>query len=347
MTTRRGSTEALQANGFHVSDPASKFALAAFVVSICSAVTSAGGVIWQLTLYRLQGARLKVQLVFCYRTDWGLTMSSTGTSRKKLSFQKWRAEHHIDLGIEYANVRVTNIGRTPVSVENISFDLGRTRWFRRWRTTVVPMQFIDPNDKSATKPTKVDLSPQRLEPGDNITRSYHLWPTLGDPNYFKHRKFRRLVVRGSAQAVGRRATRSRRQDAWRFRKGELSGFHDVAIPPPETRVYRALWQESYNDKSETKPVWFHREITDLLRDGKSHEEIRAYLDEQNTDPKTGQPKPFQTHHMVAYEAHHAFHKTSAHSLWSEVAPPAKVNRRDVALRVLFGVTQKLPALRKR
>ncbi|MGA7053198.1 MAG: hypothetical protein WBZ37_18400 [Mycobacterium sp.] len=136
--------------------------MAAFVVSLCSAAATILAAIWQLTLYRLQGARLKVQLVFCYRTDFGLTMSAAGTPRKKINFEKWRKEHNIDLGIEYAKVRVTNIGRTPVSVENISFDLGHDRWFRRWRHTVVPMQFIDPNDKP---PKELDLSPQRLDPG--------------------------------------------------------------------------------------------------------------------------------------------------------------------------------------
>jgi hypothetical protein len=308
-----------------VSDPA-------LVVSICSATFTGGGLIAQYLLHHANGARLKVQLVFCYRTDWSMTVSATG-SRRRLNFERMGRGRHIGLGIEYANVRVTNIGRTPVSVENISFDLGHERWFRRWRSTVVPMQFIDSNDQSAKK---VDLSPQRLDPGDNITRSFHLWPTLGDPDQFKHRKFRRLVVRGSAQAVGRRATRSRRRDAWRFRKGELSTFNDIAVPCREIRVYRALWHHSYNEMFETNPVWYHGEIVSLLKEGKSHEEIRAYLDGQNTDPKTGQPKPFQMHHMVAYDAHHAFHKTSANPLWPDVDPPKKLTCSGRAHRLLWG-----------
>jgi hypothetical protein len=195
------------------------------------------------------------------------------------------------------------------------------------------MQFTDPNDKS---PQKVDLSPQRLDPGANITVSFHLWPTLGNPDQFKHRNFRRLVVRGSALAVGREATRSRWRDAWRFRKGELSGFSDVTTPPPDVRVYRALWHHSYSDNFEREPIWFHREVVDLLQEGKTHEEIRAYLDQQNIDPNTGKPKPFQTHHMVAHDAHHAFHKTSANPLWREVAPPRRVSWRDRMRRVLWG-----------
>lgn len=306
-----------------MSDPA-------LIVSICSAMFTGGGLITQLLLYRFNGARLKVQLVFCYRTDFSMLLSCTG-SRKRISFERWRNEHRIDLGIEYAKVRVTNIGRTPVSVEDISFDLGRVRWFRRWRHIVIPMQFIDPNEK---QPKEVDLSPHRLDPGDNITVSFHLWPTLGNPDQFKHPKFRRLVVRGSARAVGRNATRSRRRDAWRFRKGELSAFHDVAIPSPEVRVYRSLWHHSYG--VERRPVWRHREVVKRLQDGQSPEGIRVYLDGLNIDPATGEPEPYQTHGIVAHEAHHAFHKTSVLSLWPEVAPPRKVSRRDRVYRVLFG-----------
>lgn len=307
-----------------MSDPA-------LIVSICSATFTCGGLIAQYLLYRFNGARLKVQLVFAYRADWDLTVSCKGP-RRKIKFERFRRTHNVSLGIEYAKVRVTNIGRTPVSVENISFDLGHIRWFRRWRHTVVPMQFIDPNDQPSKNRDR--LSPRRLDPGDNITECFHLWPTLGGPDLFKHRKFRRLVVRGSAQAVGRRASRSPRRDAWRFRKGDLSAFSDIAVPPPEVRVYRTLWHHSYG--TDQRPVVFHRQIIKLLRDGKTDEEIRVYLDEQNTDPHTGQPKPFQTNHTVAYEAHHAFQKASAHWLWPEVPMPQKISWRDRTHRILFG-----------
>jgi hypothetical protein len=97
----------------------------ALIVSICSATFTGGGLVAQYLLYRFNGARLKVQLVFCFRTDWGLTMSCTGP-RRRISFERWREGRNIGLGIEYAKVRVTNIGRTPVSVEDISFDTGAT-----------------------------------------------------------------------------------------------------------------------------------------------------------------------------------------------------------------------------
>ena len=37
-------------------------AVAALIVAICSASITLGGLVWQLVLYWLQGARLKVQL---------------------------------------------------------------------------------------------------------------------------------------------------------------------------------------------------------------------------------------------------------------------------------------------
>ena len=82
-----------------MSDPA-------LIVSICSATFTGGGLVAQYLLYRFNGARLKVPLVFCYRADWGLTMSCTGP-RRRISFQRSRKDHHIDLGIEDASPDVS------------------------------------------------------------------------------------------------------------------------------------------------------------------------------------------------------------------------------------------------
>ena len=76
----------------------------AFIGSI--AALYGGGLVAQYLLYRFNGARLKVPLVFCYRADWGLTMSCTGP-RRRISFQRSRKDHHIDLGIEDASPDVS------------------------------------------------------------------------------------------------------------------------------------------------------------------------------------------------------------------------------------------------
>ena len=293
------------------------YALPALVVSLCSAAVTLSGLAWQLWLYRLQGARLKVQLVFSYRTDFGLTMAYHGRL-KKLSWERWHRENNAGLGIEYAQVRVTNVGRTAVSVENVSLDLGRDRWWRRGRRTVIPKEFVDPSSDTTKRPNP---PPYRLEPGANVTQSYMVWPGLGNPEPFKHRRFRRLVVRGSAQAVGRRATRSRRRLAWHFRRRDMSAFSDVTVVPSKVRVYRALWHhQDWVDG--ISPVFRHREVLQALKEGKTEDELRDFLDSRNIDPKTGEPRKFQTHHIVAHEAHYAFHHVSHLSAWGEINSPA-------------------------
>jgi hypothetical protein len=126
----------------------SGLAVAALVVSICSAAVTLGALAWHFALYRLQGARLKVQLLFRFRSDSGMTT----TVHEGWKAPEWdrlngaRRMGHV--GIEYGLIRVTNIGRTPVSVEAIGLDLGRLQRFRRGRLMITPMQFSDPDDKA-------------------------------------------------------------------------------------------------------------------------------------------------------------------------------------------------------
>lgn len=258
-------------------------ALAAFIVSICSASVTLLGLVWQLTLYRLQGARLKVEIAFCYLTDLGMTITLRGPGHRRApTFAKLRERHNgLYYGIEYGLVRVTNIGRTPVSVENISFDLGRTKWWRLWRNTIIPATFQDPDSDVETKfDSRV---PQRIEAGANVTAAYHLWPALAGSQNRAHRGNRKLVVRGSATAVGRSATRSSRRLAWRFPPGTTSWFTDMRPPPPELRVYRRLWLDRGGDHVGGIPLLFHREITELLAGGASVEDLKEFLDQHDPD----------------------------------------------------------------
>lgn len=313
----------------------------ALLVSIASAAFTGGGLIAQGLLYYFNGARLKVELVFCYRTELGRTFSQTAW-RKQPSWQDWQAKHNLkhnyELGIEYAKVRVTNIGRTPASVEDITFDLGRVHWYRRWRHTATPMQFVDSADKSAAK---IDLSsPQRLEPGDNITASFHLWPTLASPDLWEHHRFRGLKVRGSARAVGRRPTRSRRRQSLNFKRGDLSAFRDRRVPSPDVRVYRVLWQGNYDEMVGYLPLLMHRQLLERLREGATEQDLTDYLAKIDREPHAHDPSWRQSkyYELVTHEAHHAFHHTAASWMWPDVEPARRRDWRNLLRRVLFGQT---------
>jgi hypothetical protein len=259
------------------------------------------GLAWQLWLYRLSGARLKVQIVFCWAEDSIRTWSVSYT-RKPILFEHNVFEHPSSFGIEYGRVRVTNVGRTAVSVENISFDIARRWWQpRRNRQTIQPRQFR-PKDAEPKTPDTVDLGkPIRLEPGDNVTADLHLWPALAGPE--SGTRAGSIRVRGSALAVGRRwATRSSRRTAWRLPAGAWTIFRDVEVTP-ELRVFRELWQYNQNGNLATSiALLMYREINKLLTEGATHEELKSYLDKhtQHLD------EPW-ANGIVAYDVHHAFH----------------------------------------
>ncbi|MEZ0341532.1 hypothetical protein ACAG25_16290 [Mycobacterium sp. pV006] len=302
-------------------------AIAALVVSICSATVTLFGLVWQLTLYKLQGSRLKVEIAFCYLTDFGMTVTLRGPGRRTPTFADLRKRHDgLYYGIEYGLVRVTNIGRTPVSVENISFDLGRLKWWRLGRSTIIPASFQDPD--TDTESNFDSQSPHRIEVGANVTAAYHLWPALAGSQTRAHRGNRNLVVRGSATAVGRKATRSSRRSAWRFPAGATSWFSDLTPPPPDLRVYRRLWLGQRVDHVGGMPLLFHREITEMLAAGASDKDLKEFLDRH---------RPEGIHGLLAYETHHAYHSAAA-SIWSaEPQHRPRQGWRKRLRRVLWGV----------
>lgn len=287
-------------------------ATAALIVSITSAAITLIGIVWQLTLYRLSGARLRVQLAFEFREGTGSARAVTNTRRRPRRALDEALGHVSDFGIECARIRVTNIGRTPVSVEDIALDLGRStplwqvwRW-RRWRRTVVPMFFIDPNDQDNSQAARA----VRLEAGAVTSRVVHL-----DPGILPAKK--RLVVRGTATAAGRRPRRSPLKRAWRFKAGDMSWFKDYEVTP-DVRVYRELWQHSYGSMVGGLPVLMHWQIMRQLRDGASAEEIEQYL--KGLGPPGYKPPPGEIpkyYGGVARDVHRVYHE----AVGGQATPP--------------------------
>lgn len=282
--------------------PDNTVAIAALIVSICSAAVILGGLIWQFTLYRLQGSRLKVQLFFGYHPDSGPTLTQRAT-RRMPSRDNNHYKTTSPLGIEFGVVRVTNVGRTAVSVENISFDIGR---FHRHRHTICPVKFAAEPDTTETP--AVDPSvPNRLEPGATVSVRFHLWPALAVSE--RSTASGRLRVRGSAHAVGRRrATRSPRRLAWRVPQGATSLFEGF-VPPAELRVYRELWQRRKDEMTGGfLPFLMHRNMVERLADGAGVDDIAAWLGELDKEPKKwpGESRTAR-YGLIALYAYRAYH----------------------------------------
>lgn len=255
--------------------------VAALVVSICSAVVALLGFLANLVLYKLSGARLKVQLVFCYADEDGRqTWSTTGRGRPAFTDIAGSGMNHMSsFGVEFGRIRVTNIGRTAVSVENISYEVRRRyRWSRRRSlSTVQPWQFLQKESESTD--LKLDLSnPIRLEPGGHVTAELYLWPALAANEHGTNGGA--ISVRGSAHAVGRKwATRSKRRSAWKLPARSSSYFTDVDVTP-ELRAFRELWLHRHRAGiSGSFALMMYREINKRLAEGATGQEIHQYLDE--------------------------------------------------------------------
>jgi hypothetical protein len=264
-----------------VADPTSGISIAALVVSICSATVALLGFLANLALYKLSGARLKVQLVFCYADEGGRqTWSKTGRGRPAFTdIARSGVNDMSPFGIEYGRIRVTNVGRTAVSVENISYEVRRRyHWTpRRRRSTIQTWQFLqketDPKDLTP------DLSnPVRLEPGGHITAELYLWPALAAHEHGT--RAGAISVRGSAHAVGRKwATRSKRRLAWKIPAGASTYFTDVDVTP-DLRVFRELWLHRHRARiSASWALMMYREINKRLAEGATGETMHDYLDE--------------------------------------------------------------------
>ncbi|MEU2173678.1 hypothetical protein ABZ552_05575 [Nocardia sp. NPDC019219] len=196
-------------------------------------------------------------------------------------------------GIECVRVRVTNIGRAAVSVENIALDVGQTKWWRRGRKTFVPWLFHAKDDDREAAVTQPSV---RLEAGATVSQVFHLWPgARAQAQKLKHG--RTLTIRGTATAAGRRPTLSPRRFAWKFNRGDESWFTDYVVTP-EMRVYRSLWQSSYAEYVGGLPLLLHREISKSLREGATSKDIEEYLKEHRSEGIFG---------MAAFDAHKAFH----------------------------------------
>jgi hypothetical protein len=143
--------------------------------------------------------------------------------------------------IELAKVTVTNIGRTAVSVQNISLDVGRESWHTLGRVTIsgLPLAVRDGAGKNS----------QRLESGDSVTVYFDVWQAINAARD----GHRHVVLRGSAQPVARRARRSSWTRRWKVHSSAET-LHPLLEVGPEAKTYRALWRLMYRDSEISQKI---------------------------------------------------------------------------------------------
>ena len=201
----------------------------ALLIAIGSALVAVGSLAWQIVLYRLAGPRLAVHLIPAV-----LDSEQTLVRGPEQGFGPSVPDEIVGVlsewTVDLAEIQVANIGRVPLSLSEISLDLGRQRRFGRQRYTVrgVPV-VLHGGRKEETI---------RLEAGENASVLYDFWPLL---KRVRDSGKKWISVRASVQPAGRQRKRS----SW-FRRWVVEVESDSLRPDftvtPHLRAYQALWR---------------------------------------------------------------------------------------------------------
>ena len=234
-------------------------------IALISIAISIVGLAWQLTLYVLSGARLRLRLHPVVMTHRGATIQGS-EGRWPTKPPEAAILGDGDLWLELAHLSVANIGRTVVWVSMIGLDFGRDAGWRRVRTTVT----LRPIAVAGGVP---DGSPARLEPGQAVEMYVPVTnaiTTLGAGTGHK-----RLRLRATAVLAGRKAKRSQWRRAWRVRL-DSDATYPHAEMTRQVRVYQALanfWPTA--DIGNLYEAWL--EVWVALQDGAGYEVLAAVL----------------------------------------------------------------------
>lgn len=263
---------------------------AALLIAIISVGVAAGGLLWQLIFYHLSGSRLEVRLSPVLVDERSVIKEGPESGWKKgpPPFPEAIGPWVIDL----AHVRVTNVGRTPVSVSDVSLDFGRYRWFRhrsRIRMSNVPVSVLKGREETAV----------RLDAGESTSNYFDIWPLIEEARKWKHGV---LTVRASAQPAARRPKRSRWRRRWRIPPdAKTLRTPDDAAPANELRAFHAVWRQLRIDPDAfalLEVIW--RVIQPNLSTAATSADL--------TDELERQPFPDDRYHaLVSFAAFQAYH----------------------------------------
>lgn len=135
-----------------------------------------------------------------------------------------------DFDVELARVVVKNVGRTPIKISGISFDVGRISPLALERRTIAlaPIPFKG----HATR------AKARLEPFDETAVLLDVWAALHEAL----KAGRTVVLRASVQVSGQRSsTRSPWSQRWTVSPAQLS-LRPWRSPEPATIAFEAVWR---------------------------------------------------------------------------------------------------------
>ena len=196
---------------------------AALTIALVSISISIVGLLWQLTLYRLSGARVRVEFSPVVMTHLGSVIKGSQGRWPTTKPDGISMPREDDLWAELAQIRVANIGRTVVWVSEIGLDFGsEVRLRRRRRLTISPIPIEVAGGIATTGPI-------RLEPGQSMDVNAPMAQSISWVQ--SRRPHGSLLVRGTATLAGRRAKRSPARYSLRLRGDDSSHFPDGQVTP--------------------------------------------------------------------------------------------------------------------
>lgn len=243
----------------------------AILIASLSMAVSVVGLTWQLTLYHLSGARIRVTVAPALMTHMGHVLSGLNG--------KWPERQQTipkvgDLWVELAQVGVANVGRTVVWVSSIGLDFGRASPIR-------PSQRV----RMSLRPLAVfgglaDNTSTRLEPGQDVVMYV---PIIEGVEWARKELGRRhLRVRGSATLSGRRSKLSPWLRAWRIDHDRSARYPHSEITQ-EVRIFQTLinaWPTS--DCGQVYEAWL--DVWNALTGQSDHDNLAEALMPYFTSP---------------------------------------------------------------
>ena len=211
------------------------------VIATGAAAVALVGLVWQLTLYRLSGARLEVRLTP------GVVVPRFGSITSAID-SGWRevgpptAFAHVDdtLWADLAVIRVTNVGRVATSVSGVGLDFGTVKRWRRFARITVTAQSL------TLGPDCLESEVIRLEPGEWRTAYIPVW---GYITWRRSESKGHVVVRATASLAGRRSKRSSRRRRWKIRSSAEAIYPHASVTA-ESRVFAVLLANLESDSAE-------------------------------------------------------------------------------------------------
>ncbi|MEV4893918.1 hypothetical protein AB0K48_31485, partial [Nonomuraea sp. NPDC055795] len=219
--------------------------------------------------YRLSGARLEVQLIPAVLDIHGTIVRGPEKGWSSRTQPAALFKELNEWNIELAEVRITNVGRTAISVSEISLDYGR---FRRWR---LGRYLIRGTPVAAHGCSMDDII--RLDPGSSTSVLFDFW-LLSDKTRRAMAWRKVLHVRATAKPAGRSVVRSRWRKRWSISRNH-DRFLSFKSSTAEMAAFRTLWRRLYVDESSRNMIsatWFT--ILPMLKKGASDHEMGQEMD---------------------------------------------------------------------